>query len=309
MDLFNIPNDDGKTYRKKVFTSLLKNPELGYVDGATDYCLLIPFSEQFNLDLNQRVWLAFLYSVTYSQTTSMRFFKRFPNPEKIKKQELFDFWEENKDTLWFPSDRRHLKNNDQVIPAVVSFLKNSKRKPEEYIRTLDEFNKMYTTIKRDWLYYGPMGAYLFFDGLYGLAPELYLDPDVLDWKNCCRGVVVEGMALFCYEDELLKTHDFPYDKYNRMVEKIQEKTGQPKIIIESTLCAYRKFFKGTRYFGYYADRVLEECYFAEKYMPEDVDIWEYREKTIPNKFLGEKNGWKGIRKKNMSIWRKTGKLE
>lgn len=153
-----------------------------------------------------------------------------------------------------------------------------------------------------------MGAYLFFDALYGLCPNTYVDPDRLDWKHS-GSTVVEGMAHIMYQDELIKTRDFPLDRYDRMVDKLQKKSGQPKVIIESTLCAFRKYFKGTRYFGYYADRMLEECVSVDNlagvYKP---DVWGLRKKSIPKKLRGEDNGWDGIRKNRMKRWIERGKV-
>jgi hypothetical protein len=116
------------------------------------------------------------------------------------------------------------------------------------------------------------------------------------------------MAHFCYEDDVIETKDYDYDRYNKIVAKMQEKSGQPIVIVESTLCAFRKFFKSTRYVGYYADRMLEECKATEEFMPKGVDIWELREKTVPERYRGEVNGWNGIRKELCNNWIKKGEL-
>ena len=308
MDNYNIPGDDGKSFRKKAFMSLLMNPEMGYVDGATDYCMLIPYAKHNKLTTDERIWLAFLYGLSYSQTTAIRMFHEFRDISSIDKDSLKNYWFENKESLWFNPDKKHLKNNDQVVPAIASFLKNTHRKPEEYLRTFSTGDEVYKAIKNTWRYFGPHGAYLFFDALYGLVPELYRDPSAIDWKNCGR-TVGEGMAHFCYEDDLIETRQFPLDKYNKLVEKMQEKSGQPKVIVESTLCAFRKFFKKTRYVGYYADRMLEECAATQPYLKDiGVNVWKLRKLSIPEKYLGELNGWEGIRKDLCNKWLERGEL-
>lgn len=305
---YHVPNDDYKTFRRRSFFELLGTDD--YVDGATDFCLLLPFSKEFNLDTNEKLWLCFLYALSYSQTTAMRVFCNFRTFKNINPKELQSFWEDNKTSLWFNPDKKYLKNNDQVIPSIKSLYKWCKGNLQQKLQPLLEqgFDTTYKEIIKNWKYFGPHGAYLFFDALYGLCPDLYSDPTNLDWKNCGK-TVAEGMAHLLYRDDCIstKTHDFDY--YNTIVNKIQAKSDKPKVIIESTLCAFRKLFKQTRYSGYYADRMLEECYSTEKYLKKlGINIWKYRKLTIPEKFLGELNGWKGIRKDLCKIYMEKGKI-
>lgn len=314
MDNYQLPGDDGRKMRKSAFMSILRNPELGYIDGATDFCLLPMFADDFKLNGSQRVWLAFLYGVSYSQTTAMRIFFAFPECS-ITRKGFARFWEANKETLYFNPDRVYLKNNDQVWDSISCFLSLCGDNCSHYWSRIkkDGFKGAYDTIVKQWRYFGPMGAYLFFDAVYGLLPKAYVDPTVLDWPKCGKPVV-QGMAHLMYLDELVPGGPYTPEilsRFNKAVDTIQEKTEQPKVLIESTLCAFRKLFKGTRYFGYYSDRMLEECHQVSKLkLPEGLSkrLWEYREQTIPESLLGEKNTWKGIRKERMGIWLNTGKL-
>ena len=312
MDLYHIPGDSGKPYRKKLVQQLLR---FAYVDGATDYCLLVPYANMNGLSEEERVWLAYLYGLSYSCTTAIRIFEAFPDLSQIRPKEVKRFWVSEKDTLWFNPDKKYIKNNDQVIPAI----KSIKGLLNEYPSLLDwvlsysengaSFEGLYKGILKKWDFFGPHGAYLFFDALYGLCPNIYVDPITLDWSHSGK-TVVEGMAHMLYQDELIETREFPLKKYDHAVDSLQESSGQPKVIIESTLCAFRKFFKGTRYVGYYADRMLEECHFVEglkgvSHMP---DVWALRKKTIPKELRGEDCGWEGIRRERMKGWLERGEL-
>lgn len=309
MDLYNIPGDSGKPFRRKVVQNLLSGD---YIDGATDYCLLVPYAEYKELDDEERVWLAYLYGLSYSCTTAIRFFEEFPDINRIPGKFIKAFWKDEKPTLWFNPDRKYLKNNNQVIPAIKSLKDNLSGEPLLY-KVLDvskegkSFEGLYKYINKEWKFFGPMGAYLFFDALYGLCPEVYVDPPELDWKHSGK-TVVEGMAHMLYQDELIDTREFPLERYSKVVNKLQESSGKPKVLIESTLCAFRKFFKGTRYMGYYADRMLEECLFVDSHggMPKDIDIWVLREESIPDELRGEIQGWEGIRKDQMKRWLERG---
>lgn len=308
---YHVPHDDYKTFRRKRFIQLLGTQE--YVDGATDYCLLLPFAEERHLNTSQKLWLCYLYGLSYSETTTMRFFTEFPSLREVNPVNLKAFWKANKDSLWFNPDKKYIKNNDQVIPAIGSLCKlckGYKGDIEAYLVPILQqgFDTAYKEIQKNWKYFGPHGAYLFFDALYGLCPELYSDPTNLDWKNCGK-TVVEGMAHLLYRDECIESGDHDLDYYNKIVNKLCEKTGRPKVIIESTLCAFRKLFKQTRYAGYYADRALEECYSTEKYLKAlKIDIWAYRRQVIPEEFRGEDNNWKGIRKDLCKLFMETGNL-
>lgn len=308
MDLYNLPTDNGKTYRKEQFISLLKDPPLGYVDGATDYCLLPVFAEEEQLTTDQRFWLAYLYGLTYSQTAAIRTFIRFPDLKHTPIPQLSNFWKDSKSSLYFNPDRKYVKNNDAFVPAIRAMKELTEGNPVAYWEDLSQngFNSLYKSIKKDWFYFGPMGIYLFLDALWGLLPGQYVDPEAIDWKSCGK-TVPEGMCHLLYLDDLVGDKQYPLDRFNKAVRYICRKTGQPVVIVESTLCAFRKLFKGTRYVGYYADRMLEECTQANKDLwGLGVDIFDYRSKAIPRELLGELNGWSGIRKDRMRIWLERG---
>ena len=309
MDLYNIPGDTGRPFRAQVVRGLLTGT---YIDGATDYCMLVPYADREGLSDEERVWLAYLYGLCYSCTTAIRMFEAFPDINHIRGKDIKTFWRAEKPTLYFNSDKRYIKNNDQVIPAIKSVKDllggtTLLSAIEEASQHGDSFEGLYSHIKKQWRFFGPHGAYLFFDALYGLCPEVYVDPTKLDWKNCGK-TVVEGMAHMLYQDDLIESRQFPLHKYDRAVLKLQELTGQPKVIIESTLCAFRKLFKGTRYVGYYADRMLEECIFVDglKGIHTKPDVWVLRKASVPQALRGEDQGWSGIRKDQTKRWLERG---
>lgn len=311
MDLYHIPGDTGKPFRRKIVQNLLKG---SYIDGATDYCLLVPYADEAGLSTEERVWLAYLYGLSYSCTTAIRMFEAMPDVNQIKGRCLKGFWAAEKPTLYFNPDKKYIKNNDQVIPAIKS-VKDDLGGATLLSRIIEvsqegnSFEGLYKYIQKGWRFFGPHGSYLFLDALYGLCPDVYVDPTRLDWSHGGK-TVVEGMAHMLYQDECIQSRQFPLEQYDRAVSKLQEITGQPKVIIESTLCAFRKLFKGTRYVGYYADRMLEECIFVDnlKGIHTKPDVWALRKASIPRKLRGEDQGWAGIRKNRMKRWLEQGEL-
>ena len=308
---FGIPNDSLKL-RHRTFKELISPVNTDYVDGAMDYNLLIPFAEEKQADIETRLWMAFLYGLSYSCTTVFRFVTEFPTLDSVHPGKIKSFWLDYKDELWFQPDKRYLRNNDQVIPAIKSLHKNSHGNLTEYLLPLlnKGFEPTYEAIIQHWKFFGPMGAYLFFDALYGLLPELYQDPVNLDWKNCGK-TVPEGMAhLLGLDEQALGIESYDIPLYNKTVDMLAQKYNQPKIIIESTLCAFRKLFKGTRYLGYYADRQLEECNGTAKLLRKHcgINVWKYRAEVCPENLRGEVGGWGGIRKERCKLFLTTGTL-
>lgn len=308
---FGIPNDSIKL-RRRIFKELMTpDAKTGYMDGE-DYHLLYPFVEDQNPSVETRLWMAFLYGMSYSCTTVLRFVTEFPTLSDITPRKVKAFWAENRDTLWFQPDKRYLKNNNQVIPAIKSIYQHSQGSLSEYLIPLlnQGFDTAYKEITKTWKFFGPSGAYLFFDAIYGLLPELYTDPTHLDWKNCGQ-TVPEGMAHLLGLDEQA-LHQEPYDiaRYDQVVDHLSKRMESPKIVIESNLCFFRKLFKATRYLGYYADRQLCECKATADILKQEcgIDIWDYRERTCPDYLRGEVNDWEGIRKERYHIFLKTGTL-
>lgn len=309
---FGIPNDSIK-FRRRIFKELMTpDAKTGYIDGATDYLLLYPFTIDTRANTETKLWMAFLYGMSYSCTTVLRFVTEFPTIGDITPCKVKSFWAENRDTLWFQPDKRYLKNNNQVIPAIKSIYQHSQGNLSEYLIPLlnQGFDATYKEITKTWKFFGPSGAYLFFDAIYGLLPELYTDPTHLDWKNCGQ-TVPEGMAhLLGLDEQALHQEAYDIPRYDTKVDRLVKWIGSPKVIVESSLCFFRKLFKATRYLGYYADRQLCECKATADILKQEcgINIWDYRERTCPDYLRGEVGGWTGIRKDRYKIFLKTGTL-
>lgn len=308
---YGIPNDSLKL-RRHIFKELMTPDEAtGYMDGE-DYHLMLPFKDDYQPDLETRLWMAFLYGMSYSCTTVIRFVTEFPTVGDINPHRVKQFWSSYRDELWFQPDKKYLKNNNQVVPAIKSIYQQSHGNMTEYLVPLLEqgFDVTYQEILKHWRYFGPSGAYLFFDAIYGLSPELYSDPTALDWNNCGK-TVPEGMAhLLGLDDQATGAAPYDIPLYNKNVDKWAARLPAPKIVIESNLCFLRKLFKATRYLGYYADRQLCECSATAELLEKHcgVDIWDYRARTCPDYLRGEVGGWDGIRKERYKIFLTTGTL-
>lgn len=309
---YKIPGDSLEKRQKDMMFLMTPDEKTGYMDGEV-YQTLRPYVKDKHMTQADKYWLGVAYSVSYSCSTAIRFFEEFPDFKNINFDKMLEFWKAEKPTMYFNPDRRYLKNMDSVIPAIRNIHRLSGGDLDGYITPLlkQGFNAMYKEIISHWQFYGPMGAYLFFDTIWGYSPELISDPDHLDWFGSGQ-TVVEGMAHYLgYDTDIQnKSYREHLDEYNTAAKDISERSGFPLIVVESNLCYLRKFFKASRYMGYYADRELEEYnqvadILKDKY---GVDIWHYRELTCPEELRGELHGWTGIRKELCKRYLQTGEM-
>lgn len=274
------------------------------VKPFAEYLKLVGFDNQEMLEE-----AVLLYSLTYSVPTTIVLLYKLEefrkNPEA--------FWAKYKEKLIFQSDRKYVKMNNSFVGAYLDF-KN--RKIFDKLRgkaTLDLEN----TVKliEECYGFGRFSAFLFIETYDAIFNCRFTD-NKLDWQN--GSTVTSGMFNVLGQDEMAniwdKTHKICIDTdyFDNIANELlkQVKYGKKLAVLETNLCAYRKLFKGTRYIGYYSDRVLEELYKTIANFPElrnELDIlFLAREMVIPAKYLGEKHDWHGIRKELKKFYVRNG---
>lgn len=309
---YNIP-DDSLEFRFDVFKQLM-TPINDYCDGAMDYCVATPIIK--NKSLEERLFACFIFSLTYSFSTTLILSEEFSEMKNLKSGNFEKFYNEYQKSLYFSKDRAKLKHLKQVVPSVESVLNVTNGNLSEYVlpNISEGLEPLFKTITKDWKYFGAFGTYLFFDGIQGFCPEIYKSELQIDWKSGnAKRTLIKGIRILLGKDD--ESLDRPLsqeelDEYEKAVSSWSKEYGWAMNNIESALCFLYKLFKGTRYFGYYADRLLEESYFSEELLKKySIDVWELREETIPNKFRGElENRWRGIRKERMNRFLLLGEL-
>ena len=315
--LFNIPGDTGGTWRWDKLVELYKL-EQAIQDDPSPTQVLALWAKKNSLKDEHMAWLSYLYGLTYSVTTAILIFREFPSLGGIRsRNELSRFWKENKHRLYFNRDRRYIKSNDQFTDAIVG-LRTYEGSMGLYnnLRNLTD-EEIYHRIVKHWPYFGRHAAFLFFDAYSKMLRngECSLS-SIFNWNEA--RTIAEGLALAVYDDEMYQRirnkEKFSFEdtkKLNSLVRKLEQDCGANFTDIESTICAYSKLFKGTRYLGYYIDRFQEELSHAYTHrypMSDMAQLVKLRRKVSPDKFLGEYNGWSGIRKERCKMWLKEGRL-
>lgn len=311
----HIPNDTGGTWRWDKLIELYRLEDRIQDDPSPSKVLAL-WADHHNLTDEQGVWLAYLYGLTYSTTTAILIFRQFPRLRCItNRKEIKEFWEENKHRLYFNRDRRYIKNNDQFVDAIAGLRKFEGKHLYRNIGSMTD-EALYQRIVKNWPYFGRHAAFLFFD----VYSKIFFDGEcslssISNWKEA--RTIAEGLALAVYDDDLyqrakdkrLTAEDT--QKLDSLVLKLEHDCGSNFTDLESTICAYSKLFKGTRYLGYYIDRFQEELIQAanNSYPKDDMLLlWKLRQRVTPAEYLGEYMGWSGIRKERCKLWLKEGKF-
>lgn len=313
--LFNIPGDVGGTWRWDKLVELYRLEDQIQDDPSPSKVLAL-WAEYNGLNNEGKAWLSYLYGLTYSTTTTILIYRHFPRLADISsRRELSDFWRKFKPYLYFNRDRRYIKNNDQFVEAIVGLRKFEGKTLFHNLKYIPD-EQIYRRIVKNWPYFGRHAAFLFFDAYSKMLRDGECSlSSISNWNEA--HTIAEGLALAVYDDELYercrkkRLTAADAGKLNSLVNKIEYDCGANFTDIESTICAYSKLFKGTRYLGYYIDRFQEELLQAlDNHYPYDdmCLLFKLRERVTPHRCLGEYGGWNGIRKDRCKLWLKEGRL-
>lgn len=310
-DLYHIPNDDGKTYRLRKFV------EYQHEVPSIHYRFLGEWVKKNCLCKEEALDMCWLMSVTYSELTCILIF------ELLKKHSTVEIWTKYKKKLNFGSARKHAKNNDLFVPLMEGWkgVKLDDCVTEDPALTYRNFYARVSRLKN----VGRFAADLFMEMIVYLAGYLGIsakEPLLIDWKNCAN--LTSGIYNIFYEDE--RANEFDRTKkvskeerlfLTRKLMLIQEEikktypTQDADIsMFIGKICSFRNLFKNARYGGFHHDRQLGVLRQYEKDFPEYSVIWGrcygLRKEIFPHRFLGELNGWSGIRKERKKLWLTTG---
>lgn len=289
-------------------------------DGECNGVLLKAYADYKGLGKNDRFFLALTYAITYSIPSACKML--FDKEDIYTDPVLYSV--NNKDKLIFQSDRRYMRCN-RLFEKTLSWLVGAGDLMKEFEdkccnNRCVEMESALNAVQK-WVSFGRFASFLFIETVSYLLDYQCINAP-FDWKN--GDTATSGMMnLFGYDNEA----DF-FDKYDKLPPNINEKQldgflsklldsikasgGDDNIAcVETSLCAYRKFHKGTRYNGYYLDRQLEEIYWhKERGIHSSLcdELLKLRSKLFDRKYLGEVNGWKGVRKNMKRLYIETGEI-
>jgi len=272
------------------------------IDPANDALRYI--SDRFELNLQQRYWLAWLYSMTYSPVTTYYIYNEFPDYENVDVPRLERWWDKNRNNLIFQTDRLRVKSNNQFIKAFISYRDMVGGSQSTYFRSLVQPTPDLTydnVMKNTGKFYtfGRFTQFIYLEMLNVLT-GLPLEPTTLKLKDAesCRNGLVYAYGLDEYDthgkDKKLTPTQLNHLQglFLEVKDKIQDLNIEHKNIwnIETTLCAYKKHRLGKRYVGYYIERNRLELEKMSSTITEGINwrpLWEFRKERYDKKWLKE----------------------
>lgn len=291
--------------------------DIGDIDPQ--YPMLLYICDRFDLNMEQRYWLAYLFAISYCGPTVYFMYNDFPDFETVDVGRLTRWWERNKVRTVFQTDRKYIKLRDQVVESFKSYRQLiGKGTQEAKFKELIGKNHK-DTYQRCYNYFinlfgfGRYSMFLYLESVHVLT-GFNMRPEGLDLQNSdtCRNglcyatskdkyVSKKGVKMFqSVLDELEEDLD-------SLVSRFSKKRPFPMTSIwnvETTLCAFRKLLAHRRYLGYYIDRQGEEISTMQQQVKDGVDwsvLWDFRREHFKKKWL--KENWFG-RPERVREWRK-----
>lgn len=316
-----IPKDNGRDYRLRKFVE--------YQHGVPPVHRAICSAWARKREPNELeiVKFSWLVANSYHELTSFLLFDLTRN-EHNKNSVLKKFWFENRENIQLGSAKIKAKIRDRFLlplewlddDKINNILNIFKRESDSFARY--EFCENYILNAPQ---FGRFSCDLFLEMIQSFFESGLFAHEVsmkrsFDWKNCAN--LTSAVLNIMYEDELANAFDAKKIKTGEL-EKLQprleatvddiknaidKKYGGDKDRSQfvTKLCSFRNLFKGKRYAGYHHDRQLGYLIRYSERLPEFENLWkecfELRKECYPDRFLGELNGWKGIRNKMNNLW-------
>jgi hypothetical protein len=281
--------------------------EIGDIDPG--YPMLRYVCDRFELNTEQRYWLAFLYAATYSPATVYYIYNRFPDFEMVDLDAMTRWWDtEGRENCIFQSDRSWVRSRNQFVAMVSSyrqllgnltqgqtFLSLSGASPEATYRNC--FEAMGRIFQM-----GRFALFLYLEAVH-VVTGFNMKPDRLDLRNAESSR--NGICYAIERDNLITGKDLPRqqltpdelcyleDQLNQIMLALQRRQPTRRTDIwnvETTLCAYKKYKRGKRYLGYYIDRQGKEISQMAERVTQGVDwtpLWDYRRENLAHVYLKE----------------------
>ena len=260
--------------------------------------------ERYELNLEQRYWLAFLFATCYCAPTVFYIYNEFPDYETVDVARLERWWKANKHKLLFQTDRARVRSNDEFVNCFRSYQSIVGKSQAAYFNAIKDVDDKVTYARAfDRLskvhYFGRFTMFIYLEMVSVLTPTK-MTPTDLDLRNAesCRN----GLALALdredvfshFEDKKLSKSDYDYLEsglldIQKRIEAIPIR-HQNIFSIETTLCAFKKAKIGKRYVGYYIERMRLEIETMKKNVPKGVDwsvLYDFRKKNYAPKYLKE----------------------
>jgi len=290
-------------------------------DGECNGTLLAAWADEKKLGIAERFNLSYFYSLVYNVPSAIYMLVEIEGISEDPERWVAV----NKDKVIFQSDRRWVSIQKRFNDALEEFA-TALMDGTDYMRIavngdeIDVARAVEETQK--WYYFSRFAAYLFVETVSATCHLRQVSNPEFDFEH--GDTATSGlMNIYRLDGEA--------DAYDRTGRISPETTGRlsgmlrsvcdeiyrrggdsSQTCVETSLCAYRKFHKGSRYNGYYLDRQLGELYMYPTMNEGSVgyvnELFDLRSELFPHWMLGEFRNWDGIRKRMKSFYKRNGRV-
>lgn len=158
--------------------------------------------------------------------------------------------ERNIKHLKFRTDRRYVRCNGAYDRLLAELNEDKLARLYQVKDTVTAYKEV-----RSWYFFGRYAAYLFLEVYCNVFHPEWEDNLIPDWEqdeNYTKGAVL-----------IVGRYDIA--ELNNFLDNAKKDTKDNVFALETSLCAVEKFRKGTRYNGYYTERMLNEAAESPKY--------------------------------------------
>ena len=276
--------------------------EAGDIDPS--YSMLRYVCDRFDLNVEQRYWLAWLYATCYCGPTVFYIYNEFPDFENVDEGRLERWWKTHKHQLVFQTDRRWVYSRNQFVDMFKSYRATigpvTQQQRFEQLKSHDirlNYHNCWNSFARMYQF-GRFAMFLYLEALH-VVTGFPMEPTSMNMTDAesCRN----GLALAINRGDLnthgtgvklnKAQHAYLQKQFDALVATM--KTADPRNNvwnIETTLCAYKKYCYGKRYVGFYIERQREEIQEMARRVNRGVEwqvLWDYRAETFDARWRRE----------------------
>jgi hypothetical protein len=282
------------------------------------------FFDRFEYNIEQRLWITWLYGTTYYWPTAYVIWNEFPDMELVGIERLKDWNDKNYSRLRYQTDTKWNKGH---LPDQFISYKNwvNKRTQKEAIESClsenvhENFHTLWKTVN-GWHKFGRYTTWFYLQTLKQCC-NINIEPNTLFLEDHSGSLSHRNGLCFAigkdeWVDKKLSTSELEYIKDSAKELLLETQRRFPHLVdridyfsMETCLCSFKKLFRKRegRYLGYYLDRQAEEIKKVEQDGWVGIDwtpMWNARNEKIKKEYLTD-----GINKSKMEIFLDTGAID
>jgi hypothetical protein len=324
-------------YRREVFLRFYEF-HLKYASHPGGVYFAMPWlTRKFNLDQEQRLWIAFINGCSQNIVTTWQIFERYPSLEECEIEDLNEWWNgvqhKYKVGSGWDLDRKYFKVGKTGFPQCVQSYKENVAKFGSQTAMFNSvcntddvgknFEMTWDLVRNNFMSFGRLSTfsyleYLRIQGLNLDCNNLFLE-DMSGSKSHRNGIckVLGRDDLDWWKEKV--TYDTDMVEWltmegKKLLEDARERIDHPDVsyfTLESTLCCYKSWYRPKRrYPNVYMDMMYNRIKYAELEWGKKFDIfWEMRKDCLPKYLRLEDNPWDvGIQPIKQNHYRETGEV-